>query len=199
MNENSKNSSLTEDELDVTLMLQAQTGCMSAFEQIVERHQHTVIGTVTKMLGNNKDSQDISQQVFIRLWKSAPKYQRKAKFTTYLYTITRNLVFNEIQKRDRRKTSSLDEREEIHHIEAESSPKNSPSNQILEVEMHKAIDKAIQNLPEKQRMAIVLRRYELLPYEEISSILGLSLSALKSQLFRARNSLRESLREYLDQ
>ena len=74
-------------------MLSVADGDERAFEQLIERHQGAVIGTVAKMLRNSSDAEDIAQQVFIRLWKSAPRYKPKAKFTTFLFTITRNLVF----------------------------------------------------------------------------------------------------------
>jgi len=184
--------------IDVALMLKVRDGDINAFEQLVERHQRAVIGTVTKMLNNTTDSEDIAQQVFIRLWKSAKNYQVKAKFTTFLFTITKNLVFNESSRRARKKQISIEEREEESHLEIASSEYSNPDQSVLEAELRDAIDDAIQQLPEKQRMAVILRRYEQLSYDEIADVLSLSVSAVKSQLFRARHSLREILSGYLD-
>jgi RNA polymerase sigma-70 factor (ECF subfamily) len=187
-----------EDAIDVALMARAATGEHAAFEELIERHQNAVVGTVAKMLGNPSDAQDIAQQVFLRLWKSAKRYQPTAKFTTYLFTITRNLVFNESRRRSRRREVSADERGQDSHHELEDTGTARPDNDLLQSELQAAVDRAIGDLPENQRLAVVLRRYENMPYEEIADVLGLSVSAVKSQLFRARGTLRESLSKYLD-
>lgn len=189
----------SENDIDVRLMLQVGQGNESAFEELIERHQNAVIGTVAKMLGNASDAEDIAQQVFIRLWKSAPRYQPKAKFTTFLFTIARNLVFNESRKRSRKKEYSINEREDDFHLQTPDPQTASPDDGMLQKELQAAVDQAIATLPEKQRLAVILRRYEGMPYEEIARVLELSVSAVKSQLFRARHTLRESLQQYLDQ
>lgn len=187
-----------DDEIDVALMMRVKEGDEGAFQELVERHQGMVIGTVTKMLGSTNDSEDIAQQVFIRLWKSAPRYKVKAKFTTFLYTIMRNLVYNESSRRSRKKESSINEREDDFHLQAEDTQNKTPDDQVLQDELQAAVDKAIADLPEKQRLAVIMRRYDNRPYEEIAQVLDLSVSAVKSQLFRARTVLRESLQQYLD-
>ena len=188
----------SENDLDVALMLRVAGGEEAAFEQLIERHQGAIIGTVSKMLGNGSDAEDIAQQVFIRLWKSAPRYKPKAKFTTFLYTITRNLVFNESRRKSRKKEYSMEEREDDFHLQTADHQNASPDQGMLQQELRQAVDQAIADLPEKQRLAVILRRYEGMPYDEIAKILGLSVSAIKSQLFRARNTLRESLQHYLE-
>ena len=186
------------NEYHVSLMLLVQQGNITAFEELVEIHQGAVIGTVAKMLGNSSDAEDIAQQVFLRIWKSAARYQVSAKFTTWMYTITRNLVFNEMRRRKRKPAVSMDEREEEYNLSVADEKSATPDQQALENELVQAIDAAIQALPEKQRLAVILRRYEGRPYEEIGGILGLSLSAVKSLLFRARAQLKENLQPYLE-
>ncbi len=186
------------NDVDVMLMLRVGNGDEHAFEELIERHQKAIIGTVAKMLGNATDAEDIAQQVFIRLWKSAPRYQPTAKFTTFLYTITRNLVFNESRRRSRKKEYSIDERQDDFHLQTPDSQTASPDDEILNNELQRAIDQAIANLPEKQRLAVILRRYEGMPYDEIGRVLELTIPAVKSQLFRARNILRDALQTYLD-
>jgi RNA polymerase sigma-70 factor (ECF subfamily) len=173
-------------------------GDHQAFRELVERHQNAVIGTVAKMLGNRHDAEDIAQQVFLRVWRNARHYRPDAKFTTYLFTITRNLVFNETRRRGRKKEVSSDEREEASNQQIEENPDRRPDAELLQAELQQAVDKAIASLPESQRMAVVLRRYEQLSYEEIAEVLKLSVSAVKSLLFRARSSLRETLADYLN-
>jgi RNA polymerase sigma-70 factor (ECF subfamily) len=186
-----------ENSHDVALMGRIGAGDHAAFRTLVERHQDAVVGTVAKMLGNSADAEDIAQQVFLRIWRHAKNYRPDAKFTTYLFTIARNLVFNESRRRSRRKEISTEEREETSHLEVEASPDRQPDAELLQAELQRAVDAAIAALPEAQRMAVVLRRYEQMPYEEIAVVLKLSLPAVKSLLFRARAALRESLSGYL--
>jgi RNA polymerase sigma-70 factor (ECF subfamily) len=185
--------------IDFALMVRVGEGDHQAFRQLVERHQNAVIGTVAKMLGNPSEAEDIAQQVFLRIWRNAKRYRPDAKFTTYLFTITRNLVFNETRRKSRKKEVSSDEREENSNQLVAASPDRQPDAEILQAELQGAVDAAIASLPEAQRMAVVLRRYEQLSYEEIAAVLNLSVSAVKSLLFRARTSLRESLAGYLEQ
>jgi len=183
---------------DLALMQRVATGDHEAFRELVERHQKSVVGTVTRMLNNPSEAEDIAQQVFLRVWRHAKRYRPDAKFTTYLFTITRNLVFNESRRKKRRKEVSADEREENSHSLIEADPSRQPDAELLQDELRVAVDAAIAALPEAQRMAVVLRRYEQMPYEEIAVVLDLSVSAIKSLLFRARTTLRESLDRYLE-
>ena len=182
---------------DFALMARIGAGEHAAFRLLVERHQHAVIGTVAKMLGSSNEAQDIAQQVFLRIWRNATNYRPEAKFTTYLFTITRHLVFNETRRRKRKQEVSADEREDQAHQMLESDPAHQPDAQVLQAELQQAVDAAIAALPEAQRLAVVLRRYEQVSYEEIATVQQLSVAAVKSLLFRARTSLRESLRGYL--
>ena len=186
------------DDSDFALMKRIGSGDHAAFRQLVERHQHAVIGTVAKMLGNAAESEDIAQQVFLRIWRHAKRYRPEAKFTTYLFTITRNLVFNETRRKSRKKEVSADERAENSHQLIAASPDRQPDAEILQAELQGAVDAAIAALPHTQRLAVVLRRYEQLSYEEIAGVLDLSVSAVKSLLFRARTTLRETLSGYLE-
>lgn len=186
------------EERDIDLMLKVREGDIEAFELLVELHQSAVVGTVAKMLGGPNDAEDIAQQVFIRIWKSAKRYEPQAKFTTWMFTITRNLVFNETRRRKRKPTVSVEEREEESHRVVEDEHGISPDAEVLHVELEKAVDDAIAALPEKQRMAVVLRRYEEMPYEDIGKVLEMSVPAVKSLLFRARTQLKETLQKYLD-
>lgn len=186
-----------ENALDIALMTRIGAGDHAAFRTLVERHQDAVVGTVAKMLGNPSEAEDISQQVFLRLWCHAKHYRPQAKFTTYLFTITRNLVFNESRRRRRRKEVSTDECEESSHLQISAGSQHQPDSEVLQAELQQAVDAAIAALPEVQRLAVILRRYEQMPYEDIAVVLKLSVSAVKSVLFRARTTLRDSLSNYL--
>jgi len=157
-----------------------------------------VAGTVARMLGSSSDVEDIAQQVFIRVWKSARRYVPRAKFTTWLLKITRNLVFNEMRRTKRRPHVSLQSEPGAEDPPLKDEMNLAPDASLLESELQQAIEEAIQRLPETQRMALVLRRYQQLSYEQIAEVLDLSVPAVKSVLFRARTELRSRLSKYLD-
>jgi RNA polymerase sigma-70 factor (ECF subfamily) len=186
-----------EDAEDVRLMRLVSGGDTGAFEQLIERHQSLVAGTVARMLGSNSDVEDIAQQVFIRVWKSARRYVPRAKFTTWLLKITRNLVFNELRRSKRHAHVPLQTLPGAEEFPLKDQTNPTPDASLLETELQRAIEEAITELPESQRMALILRRYEQLTYDQIADILDLSVPAVKSVLFRARTELRARLSKYL--
>jgi RNA polymerase sigma-70 factor (ECF subfamily) len=196
-NESSPAGTSAEDAKDVRLMQLVSSGETVAFEKLVERHQRLVVGTVARMLGSNSDVEDIAQQVFVRVWKSAKGYVPRAKFTTWLLKITRNLVFNELRRRSRHTHLPLQVESETEERPIKDERATAPDASLLEQELQRAIETAIAQLPETQRMAVVLRRYDELSYEEIAEVLDQSVPAVKSLLFRARTELRTRLSRYL--
>jgi RNA polymerase sigma-70 factor (ECF subfamily) len=185
-------SSSESDQPEIEWMRRIREGDMEAFRLLVETHQSRIVGTISKMLGSDVEAEDLAQQVFIRVWRSAPRYKPTAKFTTWLFRITRNLVFNEMRRK----------RHFVDHIDDLAEPverkERAPDQVLLEEELQTAIQDAISKLPDAQRLAIVLRRYEELPYEEIAKVMGTTVPAVKSILFRARAELRERLAKYLE-
>lgn len=185
-----------EESPDAVLMRKIANGDEEAFRTLVERHQVAVVGTAAKMLGSHADGEDIGQKVFLRVWKSAARYRPQARFTTWLMTITRRLVFNEIRRRRRYSHGPLEHDGEPLPI---PDPSQRPADQEAQMaELRAAVDSAIASLPEKARMAVILRRYEDMPYEQIAGVIGVSIPALKSLLFRARNDLRSRLSGHLE-
>jgi len=179
--------------LDVAVMKEVAVGNENAFRQLIVRYQHVVVGTVARMLNDPSEAEDIAQMVFVRIWQSASRWTHDAKFTTYLFTITRNLVFNESRRRGRKKQVSLDSFEE-HPTEVSTGDQElSPHDCMEKRELYRSIDQAIAALPEQQRMAVILRTFEGMDYEDIAASLQTSVSSVKSLLFRARATLRESL------
>jgi RNA polymerase sigma-70 factor (ECF subfamily) len=181
-------------EPDSEVMLRIAAGDHAAFRELVTRHQHLVIGTVARMLGS-ADAEDIAQQVFLNVWKSAPRWRPEAKVTTWMMTIVRRLVFNESRRRGRARISPQSEDDHVMNGFPDSLP--GPGQRILDQELHGAVESAMACLGEKERMAVLLRRHEEMSYEEIALVLGTSVPAVKSLLFRARNTLREKLSVYL--
>jgi len=193
------------DAHDKRLMVQIASGNEEALRELIEKHQGAVYGTIAKMLGDPVEAQDLAQQVFVRVYRAAAGYRATAQFKTWMFTIVRNLVFNEHRRRSRVTMISL------HAPESETSYSGgstlnldlpdqgtkAPDESALQQEMMQAIDDAILLLPEQQRLAIVLRRYDEFSYEEIAKILKTSVPATKSLLFRARETLRVALQDYL--
>lgn len=178
----------------------------AAMAELVARHQGAVYGTIVKMLGDRTEAEDLAQQAFLRVYKAAPNYKPTAKFRTWLFTIVRNLVFNESRRRGRARLQPLATSEPDRH---ERDDPNAPSRElpdtrvksagqeVLDREMMEAVNQAILALPEQQRLAVVLRRYDELPYEEIAEVLQTTVPSVKSLLFRARETLRKALAAYL--
>jgi RNA polymerase sigma-70 factor, ECF subfamily len=186
---------------DAILMLRVKQGDLPAFEILVEKYKQQVMNLAYRTLGGASEAEDIAQNVFIQVFKSAHRYKVTARFTTWLYTITRNLCLNEIRRRNRHPTESLD----LKHPDFTDQPLrqfedegySSPPESALLVELEEKIEESLASLPEKQRTALFLFRQQEMSYEEISQVLRCSLSATKSLIHRARETLKQQLKPYL--
>jgi RNA polymerase sigma-70 factor (ECF subfamily) len=193
------------DARDKALMAQIAQGDEGALRELIEKHQGAVYGTIAKMLGDLVEAEDLAQQVFVRVYRAAGSYRATAQFKTWMFTIVRNLVFNEHRRRSRATLISLHpaENESMHSggasdMDLPDLANKTPGENMLQREMLRKIDEAILALPDQQRLAIVLRRYDEFSYEQIAEILKTSVPATKSLLFRARETLRVALRDYLE-
>src|SRR5246127_5377527 len=164
MAEHGKTTDETGEAEDLRLMLLVGRGDTAAFEELIERHQALVAGTVARMLGSNSDVEDIAQQVFIRVWKSARRYVPRAKFTTWLLKITRNLVFNELRRSKRHVHVSLQSEPGVEDPPVRDEMNLAPDASLLEVELQRTIEEAILQLPEAQRLGLVFARSQELWY-----------------------------------
>src|SRR3977135_1158841 len=132
-----------DDAEDVRLMALVGRGDTAAFEDLIERHQSLVAGTIARMLGSNSDVEDIAQQVFIRVWKSAGRYVARAKFTTWLLKITRNLVFNELRRSKRHAHVPMQPESSTEEIPLKDENAPTPDASLLETELQQAIEQAV--------------------------------------------------------
>jgi RNA polymerase sigma-70 factor (ECF subfamily) len=190
------------DAHDKALMVRIARGDESALRELIEKHQGAVYGTIAKMLGDAVEAQDLAQQVFVRVYRAAGAYRATAQFKTWMFTIVRNLVFNEHRRRSRATLISLHQPDNDStgvsvSFDLPDLANKTPDDAMLQQEMLRKVDEAILALPEQQRLAIVLRRYDEFSYEEIAEILKTSVPATKSLLFRARETLRLALQQYL--
>lgn len=184
---------------DVELMQCISEGEHRAMQILVERYQNIVYSTVARMLNNSPETDDIAQQVFINIWKGAKGFNPESSFSTWMFTILKNLVFNEL-RRQRRKpvvfAEEVDENASGDDVFIDASL--SPDSATEYAELETAVNKAIAQLEPDARLAIQLRRFQNMSYEDIAATLGKSVSATKSLLFRARNELKISLSRFLD-
>lgn len=186
---------------NAALMLQVRQGDVGAFTELVERWKQPVMNFVFRMLPDADEAEDIAQGVFVQLWKTAGRYEPQARFSTFLFTIARNLCLNEIRRRSRHPAESLDARlEPDEQGPARDLPDAAQTAADAESQSRELVDKvdeALADLPEKQRVALALCREGELSYEEIAAVLETSVSATKSLIHRAREVLKTRLKAYL--
>jgi len=190
-----------ESDPDAALMLLVKQGDSGAFEQLVDKYKQPVMNLAFRMLRDAAEAEDLAQNVFVQVYKSAHRYEVASKFSTWLFTIARNLSLNEIRRRSRHPADSMD----ANHPEQDDQPLHqyedkktfSPPDRLLHGELEQKIDEAMAELPENQRTAILLCRQDELSYEEIAKVLDCSLSATKSLIHRGRETLKQKLKPYL--
>jgi len=181
------------------LMARIAMGDEDAFEILVNRHQTSVLNLVYRFIGDRTQAKDLAQEVFLKVWQSAQNYEPKAKFTTWIYRITANLCFNELKSAHRKKWFSFNRSDEDgEHTLEETLADTAPSAEdlLLEKERSLQISDALQSLPENQRMALILKRYDDFSYQEIAQIIGCSVSAVESLLVRAKRTLQEKMKNF---
>ncbi|MGA2030560.1 MAG: sigma-70 family RNA polymerase sigma factor [Verrucomicrobiota bacterium] len=187
---------------DAALMFRVKRGNRAAFTELVEKYKQPVMNFIFRTLRDETEAEDLAQNVFLQVYKSRRRYEQTAKFSTWLFTIARNLCLNELRRRSRHPAESLEEKP----VENEDQPRQqfedksqiAPPEKLLHGELEQKILEALDGLPENQRSAILLCRQEDLSYEEIAGILGCSLSATKSLIHRGRETLKEKLKPYLN-
>lgn len=184
---------------DAALMLRVREGDRDAFESIVEKYKQPVMNLVYRTLRDLTEAEDLAQHVFLQVYKSAHRYEVTAKFSTWIFTIARNLCLNEIRRRSRHPAESMDREGDDEHParQIEDGAAFSPPDALMQRELGEKIDEAVNALPEKQRTALLLCRQEDSSYEDIAKVLGCSVSATKSLIHRARETLKETLKPYL--
>lgn len=182
-------------------MLRVKQGDTAAFTELVEKYKQPVMNLAYRTVHDPTEAEDLAQNVFVQVFKSASRYKSTAKFSTWLFTIARNLCLNEIRRRSRHPAESIDaphpEQEDQPLQQIEDRKTASPPESLLQRELAQKIERALADLPENQRSAILLCRQEELSYEEIAEILGCSVSATKSLIHRGRETLKERLKAYL--
>jgi|SRR5580658_6714981 RNA polymerase sigma-70 factor (ECF subfamily) len=186
---------------DAALMLRVKGGDMEAFEALVEKYKRPIINMMFRMIRDLDEAEDLAQNVFLRVYQSADRYQASAKFSTWIFTIARHLCLNEIRRRARHPEDSLESSQSDNDDQPakqfQDSRTFSPPQAFLHGELERKIQQALAELPEKQRLAITLCQEQELSYDEIADVLECSLSATKSLIHRGRETLKQKLKPYL--
>ena len=181
----------------VAWMLGYQRGDELAFERLVERYSPRVYALLTRFLGPVESREDLVQEVFLRVIRARSDYRPEARFSTWLYRIAFNLCVNESERR--RPGASLDERAAELHDGWLDERAPAPLAALECADLVTTVRAAIAELPARQRMALLLAKYEELPYDEVGEVLGTSEKAVKSMIHRARETLRARLSPYLEE
>lgn len=187
---------------DIRLMLRVKADEPGAFEEMVEAYQHRLVAVLTHLLGNPEEAEDLAQEVFLRIYRARKKYKPRAKFCTWLFTIANNLALNALRTRQRRPVVPLEVRDSgpLGPRPAEQlvrDREHQPVQHMQQRELADLIRQALDQLNERQRMAVVYNKFEDMNYAEIGEVMGLSVKAVKSLLSRARTNLRLALESYI--
>ncbi len=176
-----------ESDPSVSLMLQLREGDESAFDRLVERWQSPLINFFYRSLSSYEQAEDLTQMVFIRIYRAAPRYQASAKFSTFLVQVARRLLINEFRRSQRKPLEAWDPED----LKAVTSGQDDQSY----MEIEEAFEQCLKKLPENQRTAILLLKQQELSYQEIATVMEASESAVKTWIFRARQFLKQELKD----
>jgi RNA polymerase sigma-70 factor (ECF subfamily) len=188
---------------DVRLMLEVQEDCAASFEELVRRYQGRVLRVLEHHVGDRDQAEDLFQEVFLRVYRARKSYTPDAKFNTWLFTIVKNVASNALRSRSRRREVSLRVQDTgstamatMDRVAAAPSGQM-PARQIEKAETQEVVRLAVASLSERQRMAVLLSKFEGLSYADIAAVMELTPQAIKSLLSRARVNLRDVLEPYV--
>jgi RNA polymerase sigma-70 factor (ECF subfamily) len=181
------------------LMLKVSRGDERAFEGLVTIFQKQVLNTIYRYLGDAALAEDLSQEVFMKIYQARKRYKPLARFETWLHRIVYNVVVNEAHSRRRRKAVSLDafRGDGMEDGDFIAGGIADPITQLKEQELHRMVREAVLDLPPNQRMALVLNKFQDMSYQEVAEAQNTSVEAVKSMLFRAREKIKTKLRPYV--
>ncbi len=186
---------------DSEIMLAVAAGDESGFTYLVSKYHRPIVHFLYRMVHTEAVAEELAQEVFLRVYRARSSYRAEAKFSTWLYRIATNLAVNHARDNKSERESQrveLDAMDPVTGMRTEVADRDLNVEQVLmREERMSAIRREVDRLPERQRMAVLMHKYQEMDYRQIGEVLHLSESATKSLLFRAYRTLRESLREFL--
>lgn len=185
-------------ESDIELMMRAKTGDDNAFTELMRRHYKSVMNYIYRFTNNIENSEDLAQEVFLRVYRSVKRYKPEAKFSTWLYKIATNVCLTEVTSKSRVKTVSL---EEVQEKTGDLKDSNSTTGYdlIYRRDIRDSIFEVLKSFPERERISIILCKYEGLSYDEVAEIIGCTVGAVKTHVHRGRIKLIEKLKPFLEE
>jgi len=189
---------------DVRLMLQVRDGDAAAFEELVRRYRDRLLTILEHLVGHREQAEDLAQDVFVRVFKARERYEPEAKFSTWLFTIANNVASNALRSRSRRREVGVPEGNGADSAPlaldqlAKAASGFMPTRALDKAEQAEMVRHAVAALSERQRMALLLAKFEGMSYQDIAQTMGLSVQAIKSLLSRARVNLKEILTPYVE-
>jgi RNA polymerase sigma-70 factor (ECF subfamily) len=184
-------------ESDLDLMLRVRDGDAASFEVLLRRYRLPLVSYFCRMVRDRGMAEDLAQEVFLRVYKSRERYQPEARFTTWLYRIATNLALNAIRDRKDKISDTPSDDDDGPTVEIFVDPQPTAEQQLIQSDRERLIRQAVEALPENQRAAVILHKYQDVDYRQIAKILRVSESAVKSLLFRAYETLRVRLEPLL--
>jgi RNA polymerase sigma-70 factor (ECF subfamily) len=187
---------------DIRLMLRVRDDEPGAFEELVEQYQHRLVAVMNHLVGHPQEAEDLAQEAFLRVYRARKKYRPRSKFSTWLFTIANNLALNTLRARQRKPVVPLPAQDSgpLGPRPAEQLVPDrgtGPMQKVQNQELCQVIRRALDGLNDRQRMAVVLNKFEDMGYAEIAEVMGLTTKAVKSLLSRARENLRVALAGYV--
>jgi len=188
---------------DVRLMLEVRDGSAAAFEELMLRYQGRLVTVLEHLVGRRGQAEDLAQEVFLRVYRSRERYTPGARFSTWLFTIANNVALNAKRSRSRRREVNVEPAESgavgavpLEQM-AQAASGQMPTRQLDKAELRDVVRLAVATLSERQRMAVLLSKFEEMSYADIGAAMDMTPQAIKSLLSRARENLRTVLEPYL--
>jgi RNA polymerase sigma-70 factor (ECF subfamily) len=186
--------------LDAELVKRVQAGDKAAFDILVQKYQHKVVNLINRFVSDQTECYDIAQDAFIKAYRAIGNFRGDSQFYTWLYRIAANTAKNHLASRARKSPTYSVDIEDAEHYEGESRLKEytTPENLLLTDEIERTVFKAIEELPDDLKSAIMLREIEGLSYEEIAEVMDCPIGTVRSRIFRARDAIDRELRPLLE-
>jgi RNA polymerase sigma-70 factor (ECF subfamily) len=191
---------------DEELMRLCQDGDEAAFEVLFQRYEGQALSFINRLVGDQSRTEALGQEAFLRIFKDAKSYQYPRSFTTWFYTIVRNLCKNELRWRSRHPTVSIEDNLGSSHGRGDDSPRvgdylqsagTNPLDEMVSRERDQRLEKALEMLPEAEREVLILNRFQGLKYREIAEVVGVPVGTVRARIYSALERLRKSIKDYL--
>ena len=191
---------MTAEVTDKQLVARVKKGDSRAFDMLVMKYQHQIMGLISRYVHDADEVQDVAQEAFIKAYRALPRFRGDSAFYTWMYRIAINTAKNHLVSRSRRPPGTDVELEDAEYYEGGGAPRelDNPENALFGDELKDVVESAIGNLPDDLRTAVTLREFDGLSYEDIADIMDCPVGTVRSRIFRAREAIDKQVREQLD-